>query len=112
MPKELKRHLSWLDAASIVVGVVIGAGIFVTPQGLARQVPSANAMMLASVVSGLLVFCGALAFAELSTMLPAAYMCTFAKLLGLPLRSPAVGCIRSRCFLVRLPLSPPASRLT
>lgn len=70
MPNELKRHLSWLDAVSIVVGIVIGAGIFVTPQALARNVPSHNAMMLAWVVSGFLVFCGALAFAELSAMLP------------------------------------------
>jgi APA family basic amino acid/polyamine antiporter len=71
MPKELKRELSWLDAASVVVGIVIGAGIFVTPQDLARVLPSSNAMMLAWLVSGALVFCGALAFAELSAMLPA-----------------------------------------
>ena len=71
MPKELKRELSWLDAASIVIGIVIGAGIFVTPQDLARVLPSSNAMILAWLVSGSLVFCGALAFAELSSMLPA-----------------------------------------
>jgi APA family basic amino acid/polyamine antiporter len=70
MPNELKRHLSWLDAVSVVVGIVIGAGIFVTPQELARLLPSTNAMMLAWLVSGTLVFCGALAFAELSTMMP------------------------------------------
>lgn len=71
MPNELKRHLSWLDAASIVVGIVIGAGIFVTPQDLARVLPSSNAMIVAWLLSGALVFCGALAFAELSAMLPA-----------------------------------------
>jgi basic amino acid/polyamine antiporter, APA family len=71
MPNELKRHLSWLDAASIVVGIVIGAGIFVTPQELARVLPSSNAMIMAWLLSGTLVFCGALAFAELSAMLPA-----------------------------------------
>jgi len=31
MTEEFKRHLSWLDAAGVVVGIVIGAGIFVTP---------------------------------------------------------------------------------
>jgi amino acid transporter len=71
MANELKRHLSWFDAASIVVGIVIGAGIFVTPQDLSRHVPSPSLMMLAWGVSGFLVFCGALAFAELSSMLPA-----------------------------------------
>lgn len=70
MAQELKRDLTWWDAASIVVGIVIGAGIFVTPQELARLLPTPTAMMLAWVVSGGLVFCGALAFAELSAMLP------------------------------------------
>ena len=65
MPVEpgLKQRLSALDAVSVVIGIVIGAGIFVTPQELARMLPSSNAMMLAWVVSGALVFCGALAFA-------------------------------------------------
>lgn len=71
VPNELKRHLSWLDAVNVVVGIVIGAGIFVTPQELARLLPSSEAMILAWLVSGALVFCGALAFAELSSMMPA-----------------------------------------
>jgi APA family basic amino acid/polyamine antiporter len=71
MAEDLKQTLSWLDAASVVVGIVIGAGIFVTPQELARLLPATGAMTLAWIVSGLLVFCGALAFAELSAMLPA-----------------------------------------
>lgn len=70
MAEDLKPTLTWLDAASVVIGIVIGAGIFVTPQELARLLPSTGAMTLAWVVSGLLVFCGALAFAELSAMLP------------------------------------------
>jgi APA family basic amino acid/polyamine antiporter len=67
---ELRRSLGWWDAVSIVVGIVIGAGIFVTPQDLAKAMPSAEGMIGAWVVSGLLVFCGALAFAELSSMFP------------------------------------------
>ena len=68
---ELRRQLAWQDVVNVVVGIVIGAGIFVTPQELSRLLPSAEAMMMAWVVSGLLVFGGALAFAELSAMLPA-----------------------------------------
>ncbi len=73
MPQEteLKQRLSSYDAVSMVIGIVVGAGIFVTPQELARLLPSSKAMMLAWLVSGALVFCGALAFAELSAMLPA-----------------------------------------
>ncbi len=67
----LKPRLSSYDAVSMVIGIVVGAGIFVTPQELARLLPSSKAMMLAWLVSGALVFCGALAFAELSAMLPA-----------------------------------------
>jgi hypothetical protein len=38
MPNDLKRHLSLLDAVSVVVGIVTGAGIFVTPQELKRSI--------------------------------------------------------------------------
>jgi APA family basic amino acid/polyamine antiporter len=65
---ELQRSLRWWDAANVVVGIVIGAGIFVTPQDLAKAMPSAEGMIAAWLVAGTLVFCGALAFAELSTM--------------------------------------------
>jgi APA family basic amino acid/polyamine antiporter len=68
---ELQRNLSLWDAMNVVLGIVIGAGIFVTPQDLARLLPSAPWMFAAWIISGLLVFCGALAFAELSSMMPA-----------------------------------------
>jgi basic amino acid/polyamine antiporter, APA family len=67
---ELRRSMGWLDAASVVLGIVIGAGIFVTPQDLAKAMPSAEGMIAAWLLSGLLVFCGALAFSELSAAFP------------------------------------------
>lgn len=67
---ELRRSLGWFDAASVVIGIVVGAGIFVTPQDLAKAMPSAQGMITAWLLSGFLVFCGALAFAELSTAFP------------------------------------------
>ncbi len=68
---ELRRSLGWWDAANVVIGIVIGAGIFVTPQDLAKAMPTPEGMIAAWLVAGVLVFCGALAFAELSTMYPA-----------------------------------------
>ena len=68
---ELPRQLSLIDAASIVVGIIIGAGIFLVPSLVAKSLPSAPWIMAVWVVSGILSFCGALAFAEMGAMMPA-----------------------------------------
>lgn len=68
---ELKRELSLFDAASIVIGIVIGGGIFLVPSVIARNLPTAGAILLAWLAAGILSFFGALAFAELGAMMPA-----------------------------------------
>src|SRR5437660_11174663 len=60
-----------LDATAIVVGIVIGSGIFVLPNLIARNLPSSVAILTAWIVSGVLSFFGALAYAELGAMMPA-----------------------------------------
>ncbi len=60
-----------LDATAIVVGIVIGSGIFVLPNVIARNVPSYTGIVAAWVIGGVLSFFGALAYAELGAMLPA-----------------------------------------
>src|SRR5437879_4957468 len=60
-----------VDATAIVVGIVIGSGIFVLPNLIARNLPSSVAILTAWIVSGVLSFFGALAYAELGAMLPA-----------------------------------------
>jgi len=52
------------------VGAVIGSGIFVVPTLIARRVPEPGLALLVWLLSGLLVFMGALALAELGAMLP------------------------------------------
>jgi len=69
--RELPRKLGALDAASIVVGVVIGSGIFLTPPEVARSLGSKNLILGVWIVTGLLSFCGALALAELGATMPA-----------------------------------------
>jgi APA family basic amino acid/polyamine antiporter len=68
---ELPRRLGLLDAAAIVAGTTIGAGIFLVPNLVARSLPSAGWMIAAWLFTGVLSCLGALAYAELGTMLPA-----------------------------------------
>ncbi len=68
---DLPRRLGMLDATAIVIGIVIGSGIFVLPNLIARSLPSPSAIVGVWVAAGLLSFLGALAYAELGAMLPA-----------------------------------------
>lgn len=66
----LVRQLGFPDALSIVVGVVIGAGIFLVPSLVARELPSASAILAVWIAAGVLSFLGGLAMAELGAMIP------------------------------------------
>jgi len=68
---DLPRALGLFDSVSIVLGIVIGAGIFLMPSLVARAVGSAGWIFVAWIFTGALSFFGALAFAELGSMLPA-----------------------------------------
>jgi basic amino acid/polyamine antiporter, APA family len=68
---ELPRRLGLLDSAAIVVGTIIGSGIFVVPNLVARSLPSEPWIIAVWVFTGLLSFFGALAYAELGAMIPA-----------------------------------------
>ncbi|MCC7010340.1 MAG: amino acid permease [Acidobacteria bacterium] len=67
---DLPRKLSFFDGAALLVGSVIGSGIFVVPSLIAQRVPEPGMVIAIWVFSGLLVLCGALTLAELGTMLP------------------------------------------
>ncbi len=67
---ELPRKLGLLDATTIVIGTMIGAAIFVIPAVIAREIPSAPAILAVWVFAGIASFFGALAYAELGAMLP------------------------------------------
>src|SRR5258708_12298907 len=69
--RDLPRRLGMVDATAIVVGIVIGSGIFVLPNVIARNVPSYTGIVAAWVIGGVLSFFGALAYAELGAMIPA-----------------------------------------
>ena len=63
---ELKRDLGLTDCALLVIGSVIGSGIFLTPGNIARTVESVQGVFLVWVAGGILSLFGALAYAEFS----------------------------------------------
>jgi APA family basic amino acid/polyamine antiporter len=68
--ENLPRRLGLIDATLIVVGIVIGSGIFLLPNLIARSLPSAVAIIGVWVAAGVLSYFGALAYAELGAMMP------------------------------------------
>lgn len=68
---ELPRTLGLLDALSIVIGIVIGAGIFLVPNLVARELQSPAWILAVWAFAGVISFFGALACAELGTTFPA-----------------------------------------
>src|SRR5437867_5551375 len=69
-PGKLPRTLGLWSSVALVVGITIGSGIFRSPAGIARHVPSPPLMLGVWVVGGLITLCGALSFAELAAALP------------------------------------------
>ena len=70
-PQQLVRGLGVLDATSIVVGTVIGAGIFLKTALITQLVGTPVLVLAAWVIAGLLSVAGALTYAELGAMMPA-----------------------------------------
>src|SRR3954466_3120820 len=69
---SLVRGLGLLDATMIVIGSMIGSGIFIVSGESARLIGAPGWLLLTWVVAGLLTITGALCCAELATMMPRA----------------------------------------
>jgi len=69
-PQKLKRVLNMWDAAALIVGIIIGSGIFAVPPSIARDLDSFLPLIGVWVAGGVLALAGALTYAELSTMFP------------------------------------------
>jgi APA family basic amino acid/polyamine antiporter len=57
-------------ATAMVVGIILGASIFIQPSEITRLVPSARGLLVVWLAAGALTFCGALVCAELSSAFP------------------------------------------
>ena len=71
-PAKLERGLGLLDATMIVVGSMIGSGIFITSAESSRLVGSPGWLLMAWALAGVLTLTGALCCAELAAMWPRA----------------------------------------
>ena len=69
---EFVRAISRLDATALVVGSMIGSGIFIVSADIARQVDSAGLLLVVWAAAGVLTLMGALSYGELAAMFPKA----------------------------------------
>src|SRR5690242_1221537 len=72
LPRELPRKLGLVTGMAVVVGVIIGSGIFRVPSGIAADTGNLTGIALVWILGGIISLFGALAVAELATMYPAA----------------------------------------
>jgi APA family basic amino acid/polyamine antiporter len=70
--KPLLRQLGFFDCTMIVVGSMIGSGIFIVPAYMARVIQSPGGLLAAWLVTGILTIGAAISYAELSSALPEA----------------------------------------
>ena len=67
---QLVRGLTLTDTTALVVGTVIGSGVFLKAAVMAQDVGTPGLVLAAWVAAGLLSLAGALTYAELGAMLP------------------------------------------
>ena len=67
---RLPRTLGLWNSIALVIGITIGSGIFRSPAGVARLVPSPALVLVLWAAGGLITLCGALSLAELAAALP------------------------------------------
>jgi APA family basic amino acid/polyamine antiporter len=70
--QPLRRELSTVDATAVVIGAIIGVGIFFTPSRVAVLAGSEQLGLWTWAIGGLIALLGALTFAELGAMVPRA----------------------------------------
>jgi APA family basic amino acid/polyamine antiporter len=68
--RELARGLNLWDTTLLVLGLVVGGGIFLTPASIARALPSGPWILAVWIVGGLLSIAGGFVYAEMGAMIP------------------------------------------
>ncbi len=69
---EFKRELGLFDATMLVIGAMIGSGIFIVSADIARTVGSGGMLILVWLITGVMTLIGALSYGEMAAMIPRA----------------------------------------
>jgi len=69
---KLKRQLGLFDSTMMVIGIVIGSGIFMTTGLMAEVLPSPSFILITWALGGVMMLAGALTYAELGAAMPKA----------------------------------------
>jgi len=85
---ELKKNIGLFGGVSLIINIIVGSGIFVSPKGVIQEVGSIGLSILIWIICGLISIFGALTYTELGCMIPKAggeyeyLMTAFGNLLG------------------------------
>ena len=69
---SLSKQLSLLDSTAIIIGSMIGSGIFIVSAEIATKVETPGMLILAWIVTGVITILGALSYGELAAAMPKA----------------------------------------
>lgn len=67
---QMKKQLGLVEGTAIILGIIFGSGIFVSPKGVIKEVNAVGTSLLIWVICGFLSMIGALCYAELGTAIP------------------------------------------